>query len=287
MTNVTVCNSQQTRKRVAKETTPPPKKKKDQEEWKGSYMFMELQLSPFPNWRRQWHPTPVLLPGKSHGRRSLVGCRPWGLEESDTTEWLHFHFSLSCIGEGNGNPLQCSCLKNPRDGGAWWAAIYGVAQSWTGLKWLSSSSSSHFQTVLLFFCPHSTYFQAHNFAPQRGRNHTVPHCTALTWSNFCSQKTFPNDFLSRWYLYVLKVPSWISLFGQWSSPQTPIAHMRSGPYDTRTGTLCTLVTTGWGVGQRVVIIPLRVFFPFRLLSSMSQDPYLATSSNTWWHLSAQ
>ena len=62
--------------------------------------------------------------------------------ESDTTERLHFHFSLSCIGEGNGNPLQCSCLENPRDGGAWWVAIYGVAQSQTRLKRLSSSSSS-------------------------------------------------------------------------------------------------------------------------------------------------
>ena len=136
--------------------------------------------------RRHWHPTPVLLPGKSHGQRSLVGCGPWGLEESDTTEWLPFHFSLSCIGEGNGNPLQCSCLENPRDGesgrlpsmgshrvghdwsnlacmhdwrrkwqpapvflpgesqgrGDWWAAVYGVAQSRTRLKWLSSSSSS-------------------------------------------------------------------------------------------------------------------------------------------------
>ena len=66
---------------------------------------------------------------KSHGRRSLVGCSPWGREELDTTERLDFHFSLSRIGEGNGNPLQCSCLENPRDGGAWWAAIYGVAQS--------------------------------------------------------------------------------------------------------------------------------------------------------------
>ena len=93
-------------------------------------------------WRRKWHPAPLLWPGKSHGRRSLIGCSPWGLEESDTTERLCFHFSLSCIGEGNGNPLQCSCLENPRDGGAWWAAIYGVAQSWTWLKWLSSSSSS-------------------------------------------------------------------------------------------------------------------------------------------------
>ena len=92
--------------------------------------------------RRQWHPTPVLLPGKSHGWRSLVGCSPWGCEESDTTERLHFHFSLSCIGEGNGNPLQCSCLENPRDGGAWWATIYGVTQSQTRLKRPSSSSSS-------------------------------------------------------------------------------------------------------------------------------------------------
>ena len=76
-------------------------------------------------WRRWWHPTPVLLPGKSHGRRSLVGCSPWGRYASDTTERLHFHFSLSCTGEGNGNPLRCSCLENPRDKGAWWAAIYG------------------------------------------------------------------------------------------------------------------------------------------------------------------
>ena len=96
----------------------------------------------YDDWRRQWHPTPVLLSGESHGQRSLVGCIPWGREELDTTEQLHFHFSLSCIGEGNGNPLQCSCLENPRDGGAWWAAVYGVAQSRTRLKWLSSSSSS-------------------------------------------------------------------------------------------------------------------------------------------------
>ena len=82
----------------------------------------------------------VLLPGKSHGERSLVGCSPWDREESDTTEWLHFPFSLPCIGEGNGNPLQCCCLENPRDWGAWWAAVYGVAQSRTRLKRLSSSS---------------------------------------------------------------------------------------------------------------------------------------------------
>ena len=90
---------------------------------------------------KQWHPTPVLLPGESHGWRSLVGCGPRDCEESDTTEPLRFHFSLSRTGEGNGNPLQCSCLENPKDGGAWWAAIYGVAQSRTRWKRLSSSSS--------------------------------------------------------------------------------------------------------------------------------------------------
>ena len=115
-------------------------------EWKsdthlGSFplylIFYFLRPSPlYP--RRRWHPTLVLLPGKSHGWSSLVGCSPWGLKESGTTERLHFHFSLSCIGEGNGNPLQCSCLENPRDGGACWAAIYGVAQSQTRLKQLSS-----------------------------------------------------------------------------------------------------------------------------------------------------
>ena len=97
--------------------------------------FVKFLRKSSPNYqRRQWHPTQVLLPGKSHGRRSLVGCSPWGREESDTTERLHFHFSLLCIEEGNGNPLQCSCLENPRGGGAWWAAVYGVAQSQTRLK---------------------------------------------------------------------------------------------------------------------------------------------------------
>ena len=105
--------------------------------------FLEQLYRTFTlSWRRKWQPTPVLLPGKSHGQRSLIGCSPPGLQELDTTERLHFHFSLSCIGEGNGNPLQCSCLENPRDGGAWWAAVYGVAQSRTQLKRLSSSSRS-------------------------------------------------------------------------------------------------------------------------------------------------
>ena len=118
------------------------------------YLFMQCLLYcgyiVYFYWRGQWHPIAVLLPGESHGWRSLVGCSPWGCEESDMTEQLHFHISLSCIGEGNGNPLQCSCLENPRDGGAWWAAVYRVAQSRTRLKWLSSSSRCKNITTVYF-----------------------------------------------------------------------------------------------------------------------------------------
>ena len=76
--------------------------------------------------------------------------QPMGSLRVGTTEWLHFHFSLSCIGEGNVNPLRCSCLENPRDGGAWWAAVYGVAQSRTGLKPLSSSQSRRLMFLFLW-----------------------------------------------------------------------------------------------------------------------------------------
>ena len=79
-------------------------------------------------WKIQWTEEPDRL-------QSMTSLRV------GHTERLHFHFSLSCAGEGNGNPLQCSCLENPRDEGAWWAAVYGVAQSHTRLKRLSSSSN--------------------------------------------------------------------------------------------------------------------------------------------------
>ena len=98
------------------------------------------------------------LAWKIPGQRILVGCCLWGRIESDTTERLHFHFSLSCIREGNGKPLQCACLENPRDGGAWWAAVYGVSQSRTRLKCLSSSSSSHPLKEVNYLCtPHCRY----------------------------------------------------------------------------------------------------------------------------------
>ena len=86
-------------------------------------MILEKTMAP--------HSSTLALPVKSHGWRSLVGCSPWGHEESDMTERLHFHFSLSCIGKGNGNPLQCSCLENARDRGVWWDSINGVTQSGT------------------------------------------------------------------------------------------------------------------------------------------------------------
>ena len=93
-------------------------------------MISEKAMAPHSStlaWKIPWMEEP--------GRLQSMGS-----PESDTTERFHFHFSLSCIGEGNGNPLQFSCLENPRDGGAWWAAIYGVSQSRTRLKWLSSCS---------------------------------------------------------------------------------------------------------------------------------------------------
>ena len=128
--------------------------------WKKKYKGKKRVLE-----RRQWQPTSVLLPGKSHGRRSLVQAAVHGVAKSrtrlnDFTFTFHFHalekemethsFSLSCIGEGNGNPLQYSCLENPRDGGAWWAAVYGVAQSQTRLKWLSSR---YFYILLTRYSP--------------------------------------------------------------------------------------------------------------------------------------
>ena len=119
------------------------------------FCLYEFHYSRYLLQRRRWHPTPVLLPGRSHGWRSLVGCSPWGRWELDKTERLHFRFSLWCIGEGNGNPLQCSCLENPRDGGAWWAAVYGVTQSWTRLTQLSSSNSGfiHWKNVKAMISP--------------------------------------------------------------------------------------------------------------------------------------
>ena len=140
--------------------------------------------------RRPWHPTPVLLPGKSHGGwRSLVGCSPWGWEESETTERLHFHFSLSCIGEGNGNPLQCSCLENPRNGGAWWAAVCGVTQSRTWLKRRSSSSRTQSIACFLFF--KNLFYQKqdrHTYYSVVKRTRTrvrKPEFESLTWVCGC------------------------------------------------------------------------------------------------------
>ena len=94
-------------------------------------LITEKAVAPYSStfaWKIPWTEEP--------GRLQSIGSL-----ESGTTEQLHFNFSLSCIGEGNGNPLQCSCLENPRDGEAWWAAVYGVVQSWTRLKRLSSSST--------------------------------------------------------------------------------------------------------------------------------------------------
>ena len=129
----------------------------------------------------KWHPTPVLLPGKSHGRRSRIRLH------------FHFHFSLSCIGEGNGNLLQCSCLENPRDAGAWWAAVYGVVQSRTRLKWLSSSSSALYTFRLMIWLYFMIFFSLHR--PQA--TYSFLPCTMLWgscfWRNKRIRKTIKMD----------------------------------------------------------------------------------------------
>ena len=111
--------------------------------WSRDFLWVKHRIGEFQPYsrRRQWHPTPVLLPGNSHGRRSLVGCSPWGLESRTRLSDFTFAFHFPAL-EKEMATHSCSCLENPRDGGAWWAAICGVAQSRTQLKQLSSSSSS-------------------------------------------------------------------------------------------------------------------------------------------------
>ena len=104
--------------------------------WHPSFHFINICLE------KAMAPHSSTLAWKIPWMEEPGGLQSMGSLESDRTERLHFHFLLSCIGEGNGNPPQCSSLENPRDEGAWWAAVYGVTQSWTRLKWLSSSRSS-------------------------------------------------------------------------------------------------------------------------------------------------
>ena len=111
-------------------------------------------------WRRAWQPTPVFLPGESPWTEDPGALQAMGLlrarQDSDTTEQLHFHFSLSCIGKGNGSPFQCSCLKNPMDRGAWWATVHGVAKSWTQLS--DFTFTFHFHALEKEMATHSSIF---------------------------------------------------------------------------------------------------------------------------------
>ena len=133
----------------------------------------------------------MLLPGKSHGRRNLVGCSPWGPWGSDTTEWLHFHFSLSCIGEGNGNPFQCSCMENSKDREAWWALVYGVAQSWTLLKWLSSSKRDFDLSIIVmkYWCYFPIFQASSNQKHWKNKNWWIASLWKQEQQNNC-QVTF-------------------------------------------------------------------------------------------------
>ena len=113
----------------------------------------------------EWHPTPVLLPGKSHGWRSLEGCSPWGRWGLDTTKQLHFHFSLSCIGEGNGNPLQCSCLENPRDrkpGGLPSMGSHRVGHDWSDAA--AAAAAGHSTIYCSWVHVKKIHFSGHVFS---------------------------------------------------------------------------------------------------------------------------
>ena len=123
------------------------------------YYYCIVEYYPFQfyysivSWTRQWQPTPVLLPGKSHGWRSLVGYSPWGHEESDMTERLHFLVSPSCTGEGNGNPLQCFAWRIPgtgEPGGLPSMGLHRVRRNWSDLA--AAAALLIFITLLLLCC---------------------------------------------------------------------------------------------------------------------------------------
>ena len=120
-------------------------------------------------WRRHWQPIPVLLSGKSHGRRSLVGCSPWSRKKSDTTEWLHFHFSLSCIGEGNGNPLSVLAWRIPgteEPGRLLSMGLHRVGHHWSDL----AAAADHY----IYYCGQESLRRNGNHSQQKS-----PTCS--TW----------------------------------------------------------------------------------------------------------
>ena len=142
-----------------------------------------MQLCEYAKWKWKSHSCVRLFATAWNSPGQNTEWVALGRWESEMTEWLHFHFSLLCIGEENGNPLQCSCLENPRDRGAWWAAVSGVAQSWTRLKRLSSSSSSLSLLQGIF--------------PTQGSNPGLPHCRQILYQ--LSHKGSPR--ILEWVTY--------------------------------------------------------------------------------------
>ena len=127
-------------------------------------------------WRRQWKPTPVFLPGKSHGRRSLVGCSPWGSWESDTTERLHFHFSLSCIGEGNGSSPQCSCRRIPEmgePGGLPSMGLHRVGHDWSDLAAAAVTFSVKYLSIHVYLRLSCDYVEIVHFGQEYHKSDVV------------------------------------------------------------------------------------------------------------------
>ena len=139
----------------------------------------------------------------------------------------HFHFSLSCIGEGNGNPLQCSCLENPRDGGAWWAAVYGVAQSRTRLKRLSSSSSSNIPWLVTLVKDCTVQRTLKIWVIKLGPPRSSLHLRVLNLDHIC-KVTFSHKVI---YSQILVIGLWTSLGGAvLLVPVHPLAPKDSCPF---------------------------------------------------------
>ena len=159
-------------------------------------LTLKYTLAALGIWRRQWHPTPVLLPGKSHERRSLVGYSPWGCKESDTTERLHFQLFTFMHWRRKWQPTPVGCLENLRDGGAWWAAVYGVAQSRTQLTRLSSSSSSSFRNYSCCYSEGFYFYKNRNQKCRKELQHSDYYMELCSGERNCACPMFKHLFQS-------------------------------------------------------------------------------------------
>ena len=255
--------------------------------------------------RRRWHPTPVLLPGKSHGWRSLVGCSPWGCEESDMTERLHFHFPLSYIGEGNGNPLQCQSqtrlkwLSRNRIARSYGNSIFNFLRnqqnvfqgSWTTLRSQQSTwqfwnaVSSAFQDILLSMVPHSVYIHVYTYIYiyiYKGEWKSLSHgwLFETPWA-VAHQAPLSMEFSRQEYRSGWLFPSPGDLPNPGIEPRPPTLQVDSLPSESPGNPLYMATSYIFFSSNFSSCFLLEVFF--RFLSWLSSGFYQPQQSHpTWW-----